>query len=613
MHKGEMIYKLDRRTLGLNFNSDGRPELRVWAPAAEHIEVIINDSTIIPAAAEDFGYWHIGENLEIIPGNTYKIRINGRVTFPDPASLLQPNGVHGPSEAVDLNRFRWEDSDWKGLDEENIFYELHTGSFTAEGTFNGIASRIEYLKELGINTIEIMPVAQFPGSRNWGYDGVLIYAVQNSYGGPLELQKLVNTCHLNGIAVFLDVVYNHIGPEGNYLNHFAPYFTDIYKTPWGSAINFDSSWSDGVRHYYIENMLMWFRDFHIDGLRLDAVHAIKDFSARHIMRELRENANELEKLTGKKYMLVAELDLNDTKYIDKPGSGGYGIDKLWCDEWHHALHSVITRERNGYYSDFGEIRHIVKSFTDAYVYDGIWSEHRKRTFGSKTEGFSRNKFVVFTQNHDHVGNRMLGERLGRLVDFETLKVAAAAMFISPFVPLIFMGEEYNASNPFLYFISHSDEELVSLVSQGRKAEFRDFIDADCFPEPQSEESFRDSTLNFDLSGKHRNMFDYYRELIKLKKTHPVIRRYDSYEVCQFQDEQAIIFKGKSDNLTILAFLNFSQNQINFNVSAHGRGLTKILINSASETWGGPLKSSESLSVCEGVLLINPYSAVIFAE
>lgn len=607
-----MIYTKERRTLGLNFNNEGKPEFRVWAPVADQIDIIINGSVIHGAEREYFGYWSIKENLNIRPGDTYKIRINSKDAFPDPVSLLQPDGVHGPSEAVDLNGFTWEDSSWNGLSDENIFYELHTGTFSAQGTFDGIRSRIEYLKDLGINTIEIMPVAQFPGSRNWGYDGVYIYAVQNSYGGPYELQKLVNTCHLNGIAVFLDVVYNHFGPEGNYVNNFAPYFTDNYKTPWGSAINFDNNWCDGVRHFYVENMLMWFRDFHIDGLRLDAVHAIKDFSAKHIVRELRENADELEKITGKKYMLVAESDLNDTKFIDKPELGGYGIDKQWCDEWHHALHSVITGERTGYYSDFGEMRHIVKSFTDAFVYDGIWSEHRKRTFGSNTKGFSRNKFVVFTQNHDHIGNRMLGERLGRLVDFETLKVAATAMFISPFVPLIFMGEEYDAPNPFLYFTSHSDEELVSLVSKGRKDEFSDFIYSDIFPEPQSETVFLESTLNFNISGNHRQLFNFYRELIKLRKTHPVIGKYDFYEVIKFQEADAIILKGRTGNDSILAFLNFSQDKISFNTAEYDSVSKELVLYSASELWGGPILSSE-IRVNEREVMINPCSAIIFSD
>lgn len=606
-----MIYNLDRRTLGLNFTGDSS-EFRTWAPKASKVELVVNNKNFYEAERGEFGYWNLTAD-GIRPGDLYQVRIDGGKLLPDPASLLQETDVHGHSLAFDLNDFNWRDDGWTGVQENLIIYELHTGTFTGNGTFDGIAEKLTYLRDLGVNTIEIMPVAQFPGKRNWGYDGVLIYAVQNSYGGPAGLQKLIDLCHLNGIAVILDVVYNHLGPEGNYLNEFGPYFTDNYKTPWGQAVNFDSQWSDGVRHYYTENMLMWLRDFHVDGLRLDAVHAIKDFSAKHILRELRETADRLEAKTGRKYTLIAELDLNDRKYIDPPEKGGFGLDKQWVDEFHHSLHSLVTGERNGYYSDFGDISHLVKSFNDAYVYDGIWSEHRKRTFGSKTKGIDRKKFVVFTQNHDHIGNRMLGERLGRITGFEELKLVAATMFLSPFIPLIFMGEEYNAPNPFMYFTSHTDEVLAVLVSKGRRNEFPEFMKSGEFPEPQSEEMFENSILKFDVAGQNRLMYEFYREMIRLKKQHPVMMNYDSYE-SQIAEPgtKTMFFSGKTRKNLLYAFMNFENEPQKMKIRGIEKAYKHMLINSAAKKWGGPVP--DSAAVADGdYILIQRTSVLIFSD
>jgi maltooligosyltrehalose trehalohydrolase len=607
-----VIYYNEKLTLGLNFTGGGRSEFLLWSPLSDSIELVVNDSLVLEAGKRKFGYWHLATD-RIIPGDLYMVRVNGDKSYPDPASLAQPGDVHGPSQAVDLAAFKWNDDNWKGLDEENIFYELHTGTFTPEGTFNGIAGKIEYLKQLGINTLELMPVAQFPGPRNWGYDGVFPYAVQYSYGGVNGLRNLVNECHNNGLAVVLDVVYNHIGPEGNYLSRFGPYFTSEYKTPWGAAINFDMQWSDGVRHFFIENMLMWLRDFHIDGLRLDAVHAIKDFSAKHMIMELRENADELEKLTGRNYLLAGEIDLNDTRFIKGYDAGGYNLDKQWCDEFHHALHSLITGERQGYYSDFGELRHLVKSFNSAFVYDGTWSEHRKRTFGSSTAGIPGNKFIVFIQNHDHIGNRMLGERIGTLISEDKLRLAAGAMFISPFVPLIFMGEEYNEKNPFLYFTSHSDKNLVNAVSKGRRQEFPSFFDSDNFPEPQSEKVFQSSVLTFDLTGQRRKLFEYYRELIRLKKTHPL---WSSFDRGNFRAEEscshAIVITGKSANHSLTAFLNFGMGEVSFPLSLSQRRQSSVLIYSAARQWGGSFENPV-ISRDTDKLMIPGFSMIVISD
>jgi len=452
---------VEKRSLGINFHENASPTIKVWAPHARSLSLEVGGKSNTPLMRMQYGFWQ-ANCPDVKPGDRYKLKINNKDQFPDPASLSQPDGVHDASEAIDLNVIRSiRDNNWKGISTHDlIIYELHAGTFTSEGTFNALTEKIGYLKELGINAIKIMPVAAFPGNRNWGYDGVFPFTVQASYGGALELAKLVKNCHENGIAVILDVVYNHLGPEGNYLNAFGPYFTGKYQTPWGKAINFDDAWSDGVRQYFLENALMWLRDFHIDGLRLDAVHAIKDFGPKHFLRELSEHVQLLNQKTGSQHFLIGECDLNDTRFINPPNKDGYGLDAQWCDEWHHALHAFLTGEKNGYYADFGKVQHLVNSFNHGYVYNGTYSNHRKKIFGTSTVGLPGEKFVVFTQNHDQVGNRMLGDRLSNMVDFETLKLAAGAMFVSPFVPMLFMGEEYAEDNPFLYFISHGDKHLV---------------------------------------------------------------------------------------------------------------------------------------------------------
>lgn len=607
-------FGIDRRNIGLNFTSEGFADFLLWSPFAKSVELIVNDKQFFSAEKEEYGYWSY-TTKEIKPGDTYQIKINTRKILSDPASLSQPEGVHDASRAIDLNAFKWDDEDWKGIDTSNqlIFYEIHTGTFTHKGNFLGVVEQIDYLKQLGVNVIELMPVAQFPGSRNWGYDGVYPFAVQNSYGGANGLQKLVNAFHKNGIAVVLDVVYNHLGPEGNYLNEFGPYFTDKYKTPWGKALNFDDEWCDGVRRYYIENMLMWLRDFHFDGLRLDAVHAIKDLGAKHIIQELKENADKLSAITKKKYFLIGEIDLNDVRFINSPQEGGYGLDMQWCDEFHHSVHSLVTGEHNGYYSDFGELWQLEKSFNSAYVYDGIYSPHRKKKFGSSTSGKPGNKFVVFIQNHDQVGNRMLGERLSGLVDFEVLKLAAGAMFVSPFVPFIFMGEEYAESNPFQYFTSHTDEELVKLVRKGRMEEFKDFMNAANIPDPQSTETFKNSILKWDnLHSKKNLIFDFYKELIRLKKFHPVLKSFDrSGTHARIINDKAIQLLRKTDNHILLAVMNFSDGEMKYDLSLISKISLVILLDSSEEKWGGPNKKSEISN--EREITVNPHSIVMLSD
>jgi maltooligosyltrehalose trehalohydrolase len=475
-------------------------QFTLWGPELEAVEVQL----LAPRQASyslqrsPLGYW--SATVDDIPeGTQYVYRVNYSEERPDPASRYQPEGVHGPSTVVNPRRFQWQDASWKNLPlQDYVIYELHVGTFTPAGTFEAIIPHLRDLQALGITAIELMPVAQFPGSRNWGYDGVYPYAVQNSYGGPDGLKALVDTCHQLGLAVILDVVYNHFGPEGNYTEVFAPFTTLRYKTPWGGAINFDEAWCDGVRRFYIDNALYWLRDYHFDALRLDAIHAIFDFGAKHFLAELAEATRGLETWLDKPLYLIAESDLNDSRIIRSPQVGGYGIDAQWSDDFHHALHTLLTGEDLGYYQDFGTCEALAIALRDRFVYSGNFSAFRCRRHGNQASDLPSTQFVVCAQNHDQVGNRMLGERLTQLVSYEALKLAAGVLLTSPYIPLLFMGEEYGEEAPFLYFIDHGDPALVDAVRAGRKAEFREFH-AQGEPLPAHElATFKRSTLNWDL-------------------------------------------------------------------------------------------------------------------
>lgn len=592
---------LNRKTLGINFSPGHEPVAVVWAPMAKNITLKVQGKQDVSLHKKPYGYWE-AVCPQLMPGDRYAFMINGKDTWPDPASLAQPEGVHEYSECIDLNEIRKiRDESWQGISMEDlIIYELHVGTFTPEGTFKGVEQKLDYLKELGVNALKILPVAAFPGSRNWGYDGVFPFAVQQSYGGAMEFARLVKACHQKGIAVILDVVYNHLGPEGNYLGAFGPYFTGKYKTPWGRAINFDDAWCDGVRHYFLENAMMWFRDFHIDGLRLDAVHAIKDFSPKHFLQELSEHVHKLNQQNNANHFLIAECDLNDVKYINPLDKGGYGLDAQWCDEWHHSLHALMTGERQGYYDDFGELQQMVRAFNDAWVYDGIYSPQRKKKFGTSTKGQPGQRFVIFTQNHDQVGNRMLGDRLSTVLDFESLKLAAGAMLVSPFVPMIFMGEEYAETSPFLYFISHGDKELVEMVRKGRKREFRDFMKNADPPDPAAEETFQKSTLKWDYQqDQHKQlMLAYYSKLIALRRKQPLIKTGSRENVKAFQvgTTQVIALTMENGDEKLLALMNFEENAFSLAIPEPKFSHPEILIYSAHKQWGGPADDQGSVSV-----------------
>ncbi|MCX2575169.1 malto-oligosyltrehalose trehalohydrolase [Pedobacter sandarakinus] len=582
------------RQLGVQINN-GFAEIWLWAPRARCISIFVNNRYLSDLSARKFGYWYLKTN-GLKHGDVYHFEISSlnrddeAVRRSDPASLWQQQGVHGYATVFDVNSFSWEDDQWQGLPlADYIIYELHTGTFTPNGDFDAIRKKIEYLKKLGITAIEIMPVGQFPGERNWGYDGVFPFATQNSYGGPEGLQQLVNACHENGIAVILDVIYNHVGPEGSYFDTFGPYFTDRYSTPWGKAINFDDADCDPVRHYFIENALMWFRDFHIDALRLDAVHAIKDFSPHHILSEITQHVEQLSKYTGKPYHLIAELDLNDNKYINPNEQCGYGIQAQWVDEFHHTLRVAAGQTKTGYYEDFNGLADLAKSYKDAYVYDGQYSFHRKKKFGKKALGNPGEQFVVFSQNHDQVGNRMLGERTSQLVSFEMLKLLAGAVFCSPYIPLIFMGEEFGATNPFQFFISHTDPALIEAVREGRRKEFSAFHTAEENPDPQSEHTFLNSKVDWNSLSQpsHKMLLDYYQYLIAIRKSNPVFSNLnrENLQAYPFEKQNCLAIERWQGMQRVLCLMNFSEVDQTIQLQQSLNQYQNIL-NSAAQNWGG---------------------------
>lgn len=565
---------------------------RLWSPLRKRVSVISvsPESRTIPMKVNGDGYWEaLAEGVP--PDLCYFYELDEEMRRPDPASHFQPEGVHGPSQAVKHNAFPWEDKSWKGiLLREMIIYELHVGTFTREGTFDAIIPRLDDLAATGINAVELMPVAQFAGERNWGYDGAYPFAVQSSYGGPDGLKRLVNACHRKGQAVILDVVYNHLGPEGNYLADFAPYFTDRYRTPWGKALNFDGAFSDHVRRYFIENALYWLSTFHLDGLRLDAVHGIFDMSARPFLQELAESVATFSRERGRQFYLMAESDCNDPRHVRSRESGGFGIDAQWCDDFHHSLHTLLTGEQAGYYRDFGKLQHLEKALREGFVYSWDYSPFRKRRHGSSSREIPPSRFVVFSQNHDQVGNRMLGERLSRLCSFEDLKLAAGALFLSPYIPMLFMGEEYGEEAPFLYFVSHSDPALIEAVRKGRREEFQSFEWQGSPPDPQDLSTFLQSRLQWEKrdEGKHRVLLDLHRELIRLRKKIPALSIPDrsNLQVSCSEEEKLLFLARQRGGSHLFSVMNFSHGNHAFSHHLPG-GEWKKILDSSDLKWLGP--------------------------
>ena len=589
--------------LGAACSPDGTCRFLLWAPQAKKVDVRIanadvkpNDRTI-PLEPVDRGYF-FGVAKNVAPGALYQYVLDGKTARPDPVSRFQPRGVHGPSQVVDA-RFDWNDGAWRGLTlQKYILYELHVGTFTPEGTFDAIIPRIANLKQLGITAIEIMPVAQFPGKRNWGYDGTYPFAVQDSYGGPVALKRLVNACHLQGMAAVLDVVYNHLGPEGNYLGEFGPYFTDAYRTPWGAALNFDGPHSDEVRRYFVQNALQWIEEFHFDSLRLDAINAIVDTSARKFLEELSAECREAGEKLKRPVYLIAESDRNDARVVTGSEAGGWGLDASWNDDFHHALHVLMTGERNGYYEDYSGVEDLARAFRDGFIYAGQYSTFRQKRHGTSTHDLRGDHFVVFSQNHDQIGNRMLADRYSQTMSLDQLKLAAAVVLLSPYVPMLFMGEEYGETAPFQYFVSHEDAGLIAAVRKGRAQEFARFQWKEEMPDPQDEGTFLRSKMNWELQhgGKHKELREFYQELLDLRARIPALSDLSKsdQEVVAFAKQNTLFIRrwnGKSE--ACIAF-HFGETPVGIEMPIPA-GFWKRTFGSANQTpQTGDARDSERL-------------------
>jgi maltooligosyltrehalose trehalohydrolase len=545
---------------------------RVWAPIAKQVEVKIG-SNLFGMTANEGGWWLAELPLDGA-GIDYMFVIDRGGPLPDPRSPWQPNGIHGPSRTVDHAAFRWTDQHWQAPALSSaIFYELHVGTFTREGTFIAAIDKLDYLADLGVTHIELMPIAEFSGNRGWGYDGVDLYAPHHAYGEPDDLKRLINACHARGLAVFLDVVYNHLGPAGNYLARFGPYFTRRYATPWGQAMNFDGPGSDEVRRFSCDNALMWLRDYHFDGLRIDAVHAIVDTSAVHFLEQLACEVTKLQAQTGRDLPLIAESDLNDPRVVRRQEIGGYGIHAQWSDDFHHALHCVLTEERAGYYRDFGALADLAKALQRVFVYDGRYSAFRRRRHGRPPSGLSGHSFLGYLQTHDQIGNRAKGERSSDLMNVGRLKIAAALVLTAPFIPMLFQGEEWGATSPFLYFTDHEDPELGRNVTEGRRREFTAFgWNPEEIPDPQAGETFERSKLNWSEPDKepHAGLLIWHRRLMELRRRIPALSNGRLNEVLVSFDETVKWLVVKRGSVVIACNLNQRKQRVPAKIDPESR-------------------------------------------
>ena len=594
----------------------GRCRFRVWAPFVRTVEVrLLTPGERAVALDREAGGWHGGVVEDVPEGALYLFRLDGGRERPDPASRAQPHGVLGPSRVVGRD-FPWEDGAWRGrLLEDHVLYELHVGTFTPEGTLDAAAGRLDELVELGVTAVELMPLAPFPGGRNWGYDGVAPFAVHEGYGGPGALKRLVAACHARGLAVVLDVVYNHLGPEGNVLADFGPYFTDRVRTPWGPAVNFDGPGSDEVRDFFVASAVQWVDEFHVDGLRLDAVHAISDRSPVTFLEDLRAAVHALARRLGRHVHLFAESADNDPRLVRSPERGGLGLDAVWNDDFHHALHALLTGERDGYYADYGGVAPLATALRQGFVYTGQRSGYRGHRHGAPCRDVPGSRFVVFAQNHDQVGNRARGDRLAALVPFEGLKLAASLVLLSPFVPLLFMGEEYGEIAPFPYFVSHTDPELVAAVRRGRREEFRAFGWTGEIPDPQAEATFRAAVLDQRLRGRGRHalLAGFYAALLRHRRERPALAHLDTDAAEVWADERAgtVVVRRWHDGDETALVAGFG-NEAAEAVLPLPAGRWRPLLDSASERWGGPGRAGGEELLCDGGLRLElpPLSALL---
>jgi maltooligosyltrehalose trehalohydrolase len=594
----------------------GGVRFSVWAPRARRVDVVLESEKRAIALAGDGegGFSALVEG--VAEGALYRFRLDGERERPDPVSRSQPRGVHDASAVVDPSAFAWRDAGWRGLELPSlVLYELHVGTFTPEGTFAAAIEKLPLLRDLGVTAVELMPVAEFPGGRNWGYDGVHSYAAESTYGGPAALAKLVDAAHAIGLGVVLDVVYNHLGPEGNYLAEYGPYFTDRHRTPWGSAINFDDEDCDEVRRYFVDNALHWVTDFHVDGLRLDAVHAIYDFGARHVLEEIATAVHEQAASLRRTALVIAESDLNDPRIVRPREIGGYGLDGQWSDDFHHAVHAAVTGERRGYYQDFGGVAPIAKALRDRFFVEGQRSSFRRRRHGAPATDVPAERFVVFVQNHDQVGNRAAGDRLTTLVEPAKRRLATSLCLLSPYVPLLFMGEEWGETAPFLYFTSHGDPALAEAVRRGRREEFRRFDWPGEVPDPQSEETFARSRLDWsrrEREGEPARTLALHRALLALREEEPALRAggTDLFVMgAELDRGEGWIVAARS--AALFTAFNVSATAIAAPLPERLAGSWVLRFSSEASAFGG--SGDATARVTDGRLMLPPWSAALFAK
>ncbi len=607
-----------RLSLGATPLPEGRCRFRVWAPHSPEVSLRLLGPRegSLPLASVGDGY-HELEVDGIAPGQRYLYRLASGAERPDPTSRDQPDGVHAPSRVPAA--FAWRDQAWRGrLAEELVVYELHVGTYTSGGDFAGVMAHLEELVELGVTALQLMPVAPFEGERNWGYDGVLPFAVHPAYGGPEGLRELVDACHQHGLAVVLDVVFNHQGPAGNYLGEFGPYFTDRYRTPWGDAVNFDGPDSDHVRRYFLECALHWIDEYHVDGLRLDAVHAILDHSPRTFLEDLVAAVRERERELRRPLHLLAETPDNDARLLRSPELGGIGIDAVLSQDYHHALHALLTGERVGYYRDYGQLHHLAAALCQGWTYTGQASAYHRRRHGTPTTGLAGRSFVVFAQDHDQVGNRPRGDRLGHLVSFEAVKLAASLTLLAPYVPFLFMGEEYGESAPFPYFVSHDDPALLDAVRRGRAAELRTAGWEEAGPDPAAPATFRSAVLDHSLrgQGRHRVLWELHQALLRLRRETPALARPSRVGVAVAADPANGILALHRGHLEgdalVIARLADDPIEVATPVPA-GRWAT--VLDTAAPCWQGPGASTEPLLTSDGhtTMTLLPWSVRVLVE
>jgi maltooligosyltrehalose trehalohydrolase len=587
------------RALGARPLDESNTEFRVWAPDHERVALHLVDSGTT-LALDDLGDGYRATITSEAPAGTrYRYLIDDD-HYADPASLLQPDGVHGPSQVVDLAAHDWGDNTYRQRPLwDHVIYELHVGTFSPTGNFDGALEYLDSLLEVGVSALEVMPVAQFPGLRNWGYDGVFPFAVQNSYGGPLAFQRFVDACHQRGLAVILDVVYNHLGPEGNILSRFAPYFSDRYRTPWGDALNFDGEDSNEVRDYFWRNARQWFENFHVDGLRLDAIHSIADQSAIPFVAELAQRSQNLGQELGRRCDLIAESAANDPRVVTPLSGGGFGMDAQWNDDFHHALHVAMTGERTGYYVDYCGVGDLALALDEGFVLQDTQSPFRRRRHGAPSGHLPPDRFVVFSQNHDQIGNRPLGNRLITMISPEQYRLVAALVILSPNIPMLFMGEEYGERAPFPYFVDHSDPALIDAVRAGRAHEFKDIASASELFDPSDPATFDAARLDHSLLAEpdHRELFDHFRELITLRRSTPALRRSSRSQARAWAEGNVLWLVRSHDDGDVVILYNVGPSKESVSLPAHS-------------SWRD-LVEANALPVLPGTVTLDPWNYRVF--